>query len=166
MTGVSFDRFVLNGRYTAAPYVLGPEAAAPSLEVHCSGGKFRSGEFHLRAVAESEPGARTMLRGAPQAHVDIRTNKKAKLSEDWWEISNNGQTLFFDKQRLESLLTGKMLGHPRDRATLIRELTLGVVESLANEVVVQFDMPLQDDQMIDACGLEPGKRRFQRITPR
>jgi hypothetical protein len=38
-------------------------------------------------------------------------------------------------------------------------LRCSVAEEDANEVIVQFDMPRDATQMVDACGLEWGKKK-------
>jgi hypothetical protein len=43
--------------------------------------------------------------------------------------------------------------------SLVHRLILGVVESAANQVVTQFDMPQDDAQIVKTCRLEWGKNR-------
>jgi hypothetical protein len=156
MTGAEYDQFVLQGKYLTLPSQT--DGNGPRLVVHCSDGKFRSGEFYVGAVVRHEPGAHS-LKGITQAQVQMHMDDKKKLDEDWWEISNDWKTLFFDRQQLAKLMTGRLLGHPSDQNTLIHRLTLGVVESLENQVVMQFDMPQDDTQIVEVCGLEWGKNR-------
>jgi hypothetical protein len=81
-----------------------------------------------------------------------------KKTEDWWEYSNDGKTLFFDKTQFDKLLTGKLLGHP-SKDELTKRVILGVTEALGNEVIVQFDMPASQSDIIEACGLEWGREK-------
>ncbi len=149
--GKTFDQFILNGRYLTPPSVVGPNA--PSLVVHCSDGKFASGEFMLGAVAQ--PSGTKSLKGAWQSQVDMRLDERKK-TEDYWEYSNDGKTLFFDRDQLDKLLTGKLLGHP-SKDELTKRVILGVVEAFGNEIIVQFDMPSDQSDIINACGLEWGR---------
>lgn len=154
MTGVAFDQFTLEGKYVAPPsHAVGE---GPSLVVHCSDGKFGSGEFHVGAVVQREPGAHS-FKGIPQAKVQMRFDERTKLDDDWWEISNNGRTLFFDRTQLTKLMTARLLGHPGDPNDLVHRLILGVVEFEQDRVVMQFDMPHDTARMVAACGLEWGK---------
>jgi hypothetical protein len=137
--GKSFDQFVLKGQYLTPPSMIGPDG--PRLVVHCANGKFASGEFMLGAVAQHS-GTKS-LKGAWQSQVDMRLDDRKK-TEDWWEYSNDGKTLFFDKTQFDKLLTGKILG---------------VTEALGNEVIVQFDMPASQSDIIEACGLEWGREK-------
>ena len=154
MTGAAFDQFALEGKYLTPP--AHREGSGPSLVIHCSDGKFRSGEFNVGAVTQHEPGAHS-LKGVAQAHVNMRIGDKTKLDDDWWEMSNNGRTLFFDKLQLTKLMTGHDLGHPGDPKNLVHRVILGVVELGENQVVMQFDMPPDGDSMVTACDLEWGK---------
>lgn len=152
--GKSFDRFTLAGKYLQKPEA--GQLDSPKLIVGCINGKFASGEFSLGAVAQFS-GTKS-LKGVLQSHVDLRIDEKKK-SEIWLEVSNNQKTLYFDKQQLIQFMTGRLLGHPGDDSTLAKRLILGVVEALQNEVIVQFDMPADAAQMVQACHLEWGKRK-------
>jgi hypothetical protein len=151
--GKSFDQFVLKGQYLTPPSMIGPDG--PRLVVHCANGKFASGEFMLGAVAQHS-GTKS-LKGAWQSQVDMRLDDRKK-TEDWWEYSNDGKTLFFDKTQFDKLLTGKLLGHP-SKDELTKRVILGVTEALGNEVIVQFDMPASQSDIIEACGLEWGREK-------
>ena len=156
MTGAEYDRFVLGGKYVSPPSHM--DGNGPRLVVHCSDGKFRSGELRVGAVVQHEPGAHS-LKGITQANVQMRMDDKKKLDEDWWEISNDWKSLFFDRNQLTKLMTGRLMGHPGDTNTLVHRLTLGVIESLENQVVMQFDMPQDTTQVVETCGLEWGKNK-------
>jgi hypothetical protein len=149
--GKTFDQFILRGRYLTPPSTVGLDE--PRLVVHCSAGKFASGEFMLGAVAQHS-GTKS-LKGAWQSQVDMRLDERKK-TEDFWEYSNDGKTLFFDRDQLDKLLTGKLLGHP-SKDELTKQVILGVTEALGNEVIVQFDMPVDQSEIIQACGLEWGR---------
>jgi hypothetical protein len=152
--GKSFDRFVLTGRYFTRPSA--EEGPPPKITVGCVKGKFASGELFLGAVAQHS-GTRS-FKGVSQAQLDMRIDEKKK-TERWLEISNNGKTLFFDKEQLIELLTGRLLGHPSDPASLTHRLVFGIVEAFANEVIVQFDMPPDSSELVHSCGLEWGKKK-------
>jgi hypothetical protein len=156
MTGVEYDQFVLHGKYLTPPSQA--DGNGPKLVVHCSDGKLRRGEFFVGAVVRHDPGAHS-LKGIVQSQVQMRMDDKKKLDDDWWEISNDWKTLFFDRQQLAKLMTGRLLGHPSDQNSLIHRLTLGVVESLENQIVMQFEMPQDDAQIVESCGLEWGKEK-------
>lgn len=149
-----YDQFILEGKYVTSPSHSGE--TSPKLVVHCSGGKFRSGEFAVGAVVQHEPGAHS-LKDVTQARVLARFDEKPKPDNDLWEISNDGQTLFFDGQQLNKLLTGHLLGHPGDTQSLVHRVIVGVVEALGNQISIEFDMPDNSAQLVDACGLEWGK---------
>ena len=151
--GKTYDQFILNGRYLTPPSTVGSET--PRLVVHCGAGKFASGEFMLGAVAQHS-GTKS-LKGAWQSQVDMRLDERKK-TEDFWEYSNDGKTLFFDRDQLDRLLTGKLLGHP-SKDELTKRVILGVTEALGNEVIVQFDMPADQSEIIEACGLEWGRKK-------
>jgi hypothetical protein len=151
--GKTFDQFVLEGRYLTPPSSVEP--SAPRLVIHCANSKFASGEFMLGAVAQHS-GTKS-LKGAWQSQVDMRLDD-GKKTEDWWEYSNDGKTLFFDKTQLDKLMTGKLLGHP-SKDKLTQRVILGVVETFGNEIIVQFDMPPDQSEIIGACGLEWGRER-------
>ena len=152
--GKTFDRFTLAGKYYKAPSDLVGEP--PKLIVGCMKGKFASGEFRLGAVANFS--GTHSLKGVRQAQVDMRIDERKK-TEEWLEVSNDLKTLFFDKIQLIQFMTGRLLGHPGDPTKLAHRLVLGVVESLGNEVIVQFDMPDDAAEMVHACGLEWGRRK-------
>lgn len=151
--GKSFDQFILSGRYLTPPSTVGPDA--PRLVVHCANRKFASGEFMLGAVAQHS-GTKS-LKGSWQSQVDMRLDDRKK-TEDWWEYSNDGKTLFFDGNQLDKLLTGKLLGHP-SKDPLTKRVILGVTEAFGNEVIVQFDMPADQSEIIEMCGLEWGREK-------
>ena len=151
--GKTYDQFILNGRYLTPPSTVGSET--PRLVVHCGAGKFASGEFMLGAVAQHS-GTKS-LKGAWQSQVDMRLDERKK-TEDFWEYSNDGKTLFFDRDQLDRLLTRKLLGHP-SKDELTKRVILGVTEALGNEVIVQFDMPADQSEIIEACGLEWGRKK-------
>jgi hypothetical protein len=150
--GKQFDLFRLEGRYLSQPSVSGGNV--PLLRVYCAAGKFAKGEFLLGAVAQHS-GTKS-IKGAWQAQVDMRLDERKK-TEDLWEYSNDQKTLFFDRIQLDHLLTGKLLGHPT-KDVLTRRVILGVIEALGNEVVVQFNMPSDQKEIISACGLEWGRK--------
>ncbi|MBV9762098.1 MAG: hypothetical protein JO340_16155 [Acidobacteriaceae bacterium] len=154
MSGKLLDRFALQGRYLSRPALA--EDGTPSLLAFCSEGQFRNGEFQLGAVAQ--PVVTYSLKGAPQAQIHMRIGSHA-VETGFWEYSNNGQVLFFDRNQFDKLLTGKLLGHPSRAGSLVSAVVLGVVESAGNEVVVQFDMPANDSALISECGLEWGKEK-------
>jgi hypothetical protein len=147
LSGKTFDRFTLTGKYFTPPSVA---TVTPQLMVSCEKGKFRSGEFNLGAVAKFS--GMHSLKGVEQAKVDMRIDEKKKV-QDWFEISNDRKTLFFDKVQLTRFLTGSLFGHPKHDDSLTHHLVLGVVEELGNEVIAQFDMPENDSEMLNACGL-------------
>jgi len=153
LDGKQFDEFTLVGQYLRAPSVSGRNP--PELRVHCAKGKFAGGEFDLGAVAQHS-GTKS-LKGAWQAQVDMRLDERKK-EQDFWEYSNDQQTLFFDGRQLDHLMTGKLLGHPM-KDPLVKRVILGVIEALGNEVIVQFDMPADQTEMISACGIEWGAKR-------
>lgn len=152
MYAKDYDQFVLKGRYLRAPELAGSNEP-PSLTLHCSEGKFRSGEFNVGAAIEAS--ATRSLKGAPQAEIEIRLDS-GKVKQDWWEYSNNGKTLFFDHLQFVELMTGRLLGHP-SRTSGNHQLILGVIESLNDQVVAEFDMPAASPELISSCGLEWGK---------
>jgi hypothetical protein len=153
--GKSFDRFVLTGRYYKAPStIVGNEQ--PRMIIGCVNGKFSTGEFSLGAVAQFS-GTRS-LKGVGQSQITIRTDEK-KPTDDWFEVSNDQKTLFFDRVQFNRFLTGRLLGHPSAQSALVHRLTLGVVEAFGNQVIIQFDMPEDVSQIVTACGLEWGKKR-------
>jgi hypothetical protein len=147
LSGKTFDRFMLTGKYFTPPATA---TIAPQLLVSCEKGKFRSGEFNLGAVAKFS--GMHSLKGIEQAQVDMRIDEKKK-TQDWFEISNDRRTLFFDKVQLTRFLTGSLFGHPTHADSLAHHLVLGVVEELGNQVIAQFDMPEKDSEMLNACGL-------------
>ncbi len=150
--GKSFDRFVLDGHYFKPPSTAGNEP--PRMIIGCMNGKFASGEFSLGAVAQFS-GTRSM-KGLLQSQITIRIDEK-KPTEDWFEVSNDQKTLFFDRVQFIRFLTGRLLGHPGEQDSLVHHLTLGVIEAFSNQVIVQFEMPEDVLQMVTACGLEWGK---------
>jgi hypothetical protein len=154
LSGKSFDRFILTGKYFKAPSSLASDP--PKLIVGCIKGKFASGEFSLGAVAAFS--GTQSFKGVRQAQVDMRIDER-KNATQWLEVSNDLKTLFFDRVQLLQLMTGRLLGHPSDRATLTHRVVLGVLESLGNEVIVQFDMPDDPSEMVQTCGLEWGKQK-------
>jgi len=154
--GKAFDRFVLTGHYFRPPSVGGTEP--PQIIVGCMKGKFSSGELSLGAVAQFS-GTRS-LKGIFQSQITIRIDEK-KPTDDWFEVSNDQKTLFFDRIQFNRFLTGRLLGHPSEQDSLVHHLTLGVVEVLSNQVIVQFEMPDDVSQMVTACGLEWGKERMK-----
>jgi hypothetical protein len=159
--GTSFEQFVLDGKYLTPPSVATKEQ--PGLVVHCSNGKFKEGFLIVGGVAQyassSGGGVAHSIKGATQAHVEMRWDDKKKPDSDWWEISNDGQALSFDKIQLTKLMTGHLLGHPGDPSQLVHRQILGVVEAFGNQVVMQFDMPQDDTQIVETCGLEWGKNK-------
>jgi len=159
--GTSFDQFILDGRYLTRPSQTDGEN--PALVVQCSDGKFRRGSLVVGTVIQHAQGAdggvAHSLKGITQAHVEMRWDERKKPNDDWWEISNDGRALFFDKIQLTKLLTGRLLGHPSDPAQLVHRQIIGVVEAFANETVMQFDMPKDSTWIVEACGLEWGKKK-------
>jgi hypothetical protein len=151
--GKSFDRFTLTGKFLKPPSVIESE---PKLIIGCSNGKFGIGELSM-GVKATYSGTKS-LKGQPQAQLDMRIDEKKK-TEEWLEFSNDRKTLFFDKIEFIQLLTGRLLGHPGDNSTLAHRLVLGLVEQDANEVIVQFDMPRDETHIVNACGLEWGKKK-------
>jgi hypothetical protein len=158
--GTSFDQFVLEGKYLIPPSQTKREE--PSLVAQCSDGKLRKGFLIVGAVlqhAEDSRGVARSLKGRTQAHVEMRWDEKKKPDNGWWEISNDGQGLFFDRQELVKLMTGKLLGHPSETSSLVHRLFLGVTEAFGNQVVMQFDMPKDPTEIVQTCGLEWGNKR-------
>lgn len=166
LRGISFDQFVLDGKYLTPPSL--PTRRAPSLVVRCFSGKFGSGNLMVGAVVKPVRGAHS-FKGSSQGYVEMRMDDKKKLDDDWWEISNDGQALFFDKIQLIKLMTGKLLGHPGDTKTLTHRVIIGVGEAFGNEltdvrrmlyrVVMQFDMPRDAAPLVEMCGLEWSKKK-------
>jgi hypothetical protein len=109
-----YDQFILDGKYLMPP---SQSSRDPKLVVHCSDRKFRSGEFQVGTVVQHDPEAHS-LKGIGQAHLLMRFDEKPKPDNDWWEISNDGQTLVFNGQQLDKLLTGHLLGHPETQRRL------------------------------------------------
>lgn len=144
---------MLGGKYLTPPSLLTKD---PTLVVQCSSGKFKTAYFDAGAVVQ-RGSYQSALKGT-LAHVDIRFDEK-KPTVDSWEISNDGQGLFFDSTQLTRLLTGRMLGHPGDAEALVHRVILGVVEAFGNQIVIEFDMPQEADRMVTACGLEWGRRK-------
>jgi hypothetical protein len=166
MYGTEGDQFVLEGYYPKAPTAGGDQTVQngaspvgkPRMTVRCMGGKFGSGEFHVGARVQPKLGAHS-LKGRPQAEVTIRHNDSKHTSNDWWEYSNDQQTLLFDKIQLVDFLTGRLLGHPSQPGSLLWRQMVGVVEDGENMIVVQFDMPQDVRRLVQSCDLEYGKEK-------
>jgi hypothetical protein len=164
MYGTRGDQFVLEGHYPKAPTAGGDQtvqngaspAGKPRMTVRCMNGKFGSGEFHVGALVRPLLGAHS-IKGAPQAEVTIRHNDSMHTHTEFWEYSNDHQTLFFDKIQLIDFLTGKTLGHPSQPSSLLGRQIVGVVEDGENMVVIQFDMPQDVRRLVQSCSLEWGK---------
>ena len=152
--GKSFDRFVLTGHYFKTPSTVGNEP--PKMIIGCMNGKFSTGEFSLGAFAQFS-GTRS-LKGLAQSKITIRRDEQ-KRTEDWFEVTNDQKTLFFDRIQFNKFLTGRLLGHPSEQDALVHRLTVGVVEAFGNQVIVQFEMPGDVSQLVEACGLEWGKAK-------
>jgi hypothetical protein len=164
MYGTQGDQFVLEGHYPKAPTARGDQTVQngaspdgkPRMTVHCLNGRFGSGEFHVGALVRPQSGAHS-FKGAPQAEVTIRHNDSMHTHTEFWEYSNDHQTLFFDKMQLVDFLTGSGLGHPSKPGSLLWRQIVGVVEDGENMVVIQFDMPQDVRRLVQSCSLESGK---------
>ncbi|MGH9446024.1 MAG: hypothetical protein ACRD3O_09885 [Terriglobia bacterium] len=162
--GTLFDQFVLAGTYTTPPSRA--TADFPALVVQCSKGRFREGSLDVGAVVEflTYPDGQFAhrLKGVTQAEVEMRWDGK-KSGVAHWEISNNGQRLFFDHYDLIQLMTGSLFGHPSVPGRLAHALYLGVEEAAGNEIVMQFGLPQDDTQIVSACRLEWGRKYLRKL---
>jgi hypothetical protein len=153
--GTSFDKFVLNGEYLRAPEVQ--TRSIPAFVVLCDRGKFKQGYLDVGAVVAYT--GTSPLSGASRSHIEMRFDDRKKTDDDYLNISNDHKALFFNDVQLVKFMTSKLLGHPSDPKALVHHLILGVGEALANQVVIQFDMPQDHSAIIDACGLEWSARK-------
>jgi len=150
----SFDSFVLEGSYLAPPAA---QVSAPSLEVLCSKNKLHKAYVHFGGAIRPEPGMRS-LKGNRQAKIDVRADDR-RFSE-YLEISEDRTTVSADNIEFTELLTGHLFRqHPENEGALVHRLIIGNIDAIGVGVMIQFDMPADQQGLISACGLAQGKKK-------
>ena len=153
LTGKTYTRFELIGAPLRTATV---STDVPRLVLLCDGGHLISGEFRSGLVVQ--PAGTHSIKGRPQAHVQFRHTGEAKMHDAWWEYSNDGTVLFFDKRQFDEILTGKLLGHP-STDPIKPAVRIGVVEETSNMTVTEFVLPQDNSAVVNACGLEWGRAK-------
>ena len=152
LRGKIYDRFVLAGRYLTPPDVR--TEGVPKLVVRCEKGKFRSGYLGFGGVVDRERHGTVF--------IEMRFDDRKDTDGGTLQIDTRGTAGFFNDVMLVKFMTEKLLGHPSKSENLVRRLIIGTTEAFGGEIVMQFDMPSDHSEIIDACGLEwswRGKRK-------
>jgi len=149
------DKFVLAGAYLTPPHTQTEE---PSLEVLCSKGKFRQAYIHFGGTITAEEGI-TGPNGNPQAKMEGRAGAR-KISQHL-EIAKGGTTLAADKTEFSELLKGRLsLPQADDPDSLARRLVLSVnVGEYSPGIVIQFELPADQEALLSACDLQGKKKK-------
>jgi hypothetical protein len=153
--GTVVDKFVLSGTYVTPPAV---QSAEPSLEVLCAKNKFRRAYIHFGGVVRPEEWAKS-LKGNQQAKMEARADEH-KFTQ-YLEITNDSTSLAADKIEFSELLTGRLFKqHPGDPNSLVHRLVVGVnVGALSPGIVIQFEMPSDQERLVSTCDLQEGRKK-------
>jgi hypothetical protein len=154
LRGTAFDQFMIQGEYIDSPSLAGK---VPRMVVQCSDGRFKEGFLDVGAVVqsgESSEGVTRSLKGRTQAFVYMRSENREKPVKMLWEISNDGQALFFSKMYMGLILTGRKIGgRASNTDSLVHEQIFGVTEAFGNQVTMRFNMPTDSTRLVESCGL-------------
>jgi hypothetical protein len=152
---VSFDEFVLVGKYLVPPHLAAAGSTAPRLVVHCSAGKFLDGYIDVGAVVNTVVIEKTtILAGTtfpPVVLTEFRLDDR-KIQTESWSPSTAGTAPFFPYTTLNNLLYGHVLPHKEGKGDHVQRVVIGINEAFASEVMMQFDMP-DASQIGQTCGV-------------
>jgi hypothetical protein len=142
----TYESFALIGTYVQAP--SSPTDEHPMLEVECSGGKFKGAGLSTGVVLG---GNVTDL-----AFVAMRWDNEKYPHVEGWERSSNPTILLLNRMQLGKFMTGHRPDRKGDLSPLVHRQIIGVEEALAGQIVIQFDIPQDSQQMLRACGFSLG----------
>lgn len=149
-----FDKFVLEGSYLAPPAV---QVSNPELEVLCSNSKLHKAYVNFGGAIRPDPGMRS-FKGNRQAKIDVRADEH-RFSQ-YLEISEDRTTVSADNIEFTELLTGHLFRqHPENESALVHKLIIGNVDAIGVGVMLQFDMPGDQQELISECGLAQGHKK-------
>jgi hypothetical protein len=155
LRGTHYMRYSLEGTYLTTPRGVDPDSH-PSIIVRCqpdpkayhghARGKFIDGYILTHTVVDN--GGASVGR----VHVQYRRND-GKLQDAFWTASTDFSSTFFPDIDFNTMMFGHFMPHKEGTGDQTRKLVIGMQEFLASEVVVQFNLPDDDTDVLDSCGV-------------
>jgi hypothetical protein len=146
--GISLEVFVLEGKYLTPP--TRGATTTPEMVLRCSAGKLKDGYIAVGAVVET---------GAHGAPVEMRLD--GRFSRAFWNVGNDGTAVFMDpKMDFDRIVWGTWLPHKRGKGDFVKHEIVGVTEVYGGSIVMQFEMPDDQEEMLNACTHVRNHRRF------
>jgi hypothetical protein len=166
----SFTQFILQGKYLAAPTTQKP-GELPALVVRCSAGThsvgyhifvngtFLAGYLVTGTIVNSEVTIHEGVFGTsfPVVVPVMFRLDEGKLQTENWNTSTDRSAAFFGSITLNNLLYGHIYRHKENTTEQVRKAIIGLDETFAGEVQIQFDMP-DATGVAEACGVVLHKR--------
>ncbi|MFN7998637.1 MAG: hypothetical protein U0Q18_33750 [Bryobacteraceae bacterium] len=149
---ITLDVFVLQGKFLTPPSKL-PEGLVPEIVMRCSNNRLKAGYITVGAVVD---------RGAAGAKVEMRLDGKFKTM--FWGVGTDGTAVFMDGLGFATVIWGTWLPHKEGKGETVKHEIIGVREAFGNTIVMQFDMPDEQDEMLNACTYVRNHRRFSAIA--
>ena len=148
MHGTSLEVFVLDGKYLTPPSK--GAATPPEIVLRCSAGKLKDGYIAVGAVVD---------RGANGAPVEMRLD--GKFSKAFWDVGNDGQAVFMNpKTDFSKIIWGAVLPHKEGKGDYVHQEIIGIIEAYSGSIVMQFEMPVDQDEMLNVCTHVRNHHRF------
>jgi len=130
ITGRQSSVFVLTGTWVGGGPSFPYKDAIPSIDVHCSGGKYGFTKFHIDALVDVNV-----------SRVDYRVDDKAGTFYLTYRAGGGDKSVQLGKGDVQKILKGKLV-------------ILRVAAFNQGLLTAQFDMPASSQIVKDVCGLK------------
>jgi hypothetical protein len=154
LRGTQHSQYELEGVYLTPPQGVGA-GETPSLVLRCladpnaahghARGKFLEGYVHTHSVVDSG--------GASGGQIQVHYRRDdGKVQEGLWNHSTDFSSAFFDDVDLNTLMFGHFMPHKEGTGPQTHKLVIAMSEFMGSEVVVQFNLP-DDNDPVETCGV-------------